>query len=93
MWEEGISKNLITLYDEEHNKELNEHIKSNNRVIPEIKEQLIMIVKKFWDYFVEPRPEYSVPYRKLKVIRAKPQSMTKKCHTVRRLNRPRQYIM
>ena len=29
----------------------------------------------------------------LKVIRAKPQSMTKKCHTVRRLNRPRQHIM
>ena len=29
----------------------------------------------------------------LKVIRAKTQSMTEKCHTVRRLNRPRQHIM
>ena len=29
----------------------------------------------------------------LNMIQAKPQSMTKKCHTVRRLNRPRQLIM
>ena len=29
----------------------------------------------------------------LKVIQSKPQSMTKKCYTVRRLNRPRQLIM
>ena len=29
----------------------------------------------------------------LKAIRAEPQSMTEKCHTVRRLNRPRQHIM
>ena len=29
----------------------------------------------------------------LKAIRTKPQSMTKKCHMVRRLNHPRQHIM
>ena len=28
-----------------------------------------------------------------KTIRSEPQSMTEKCHTVRRLNRPRQHLM
>ena len=40
-WEEWIFTNLITFIDEEHNKELKEHIKLNSRVIPEIREQLI----------------------------------------------------
>ena len=41
----------MTLNDKEHNGELHKHIKFNSRVIPEIKEQLISIVKKYWDCF------------------------------------------
>ena len=44
-WEEGRRTDLITINDEEHSKALNKHIKLNIRVIPEIKEQLIAIVK------------------------------------------------
>ena len=50
-WEEGRGTDLITLNDEEHNEELHTNIKLNSGVIPQIKEHLISIVKKYWDFF------------------------------------------
>ena len=47
IWEEESHTNLITFDDEEHNEELNKHVKLNSIYIPETKEKLIVIVKKY----------------------------------------------
>ena len=46
-WEEGKRKDLITFNAKGHNEELHKYIKLNSRVIPEIKELLIAIVKEY----------------------------------------------
>ena len=50
-WEEGKRIFLIAFNNEENNEGLHKHIKLNSKVIPEIKQQLISIVKKNWDCF------------------------------------------
>ena len=51
--EEISCTDLITLNDEEYNEEMKKYIELNSRVIPEIKEQLIAIVNKYWYFFVK----------------------------------------
>ena len=53
MREEISCTDLITLNDEEYNEEMKKYIELNSRVIPEIKEQLIAIVNKYWYFFVK----------------------------------------
>ena len=66
-WEEGERTDLITFNAKKYNKKLYKHIKLNSRVIPEIKEQLYSIVKKYWGCFCKEGSKRTIPGYKFSI--------------------------